>query len=190
MPKEYIIYSDESVLRGRYFSNFYGGALIASDRIDLLRERISEAKRKLNLNNEVKWQRVTEPYLNKYIELMDIFFDSVEAGDIKVRIMFSQNMYAAKNLTQEQIKQGYFILYYQFIKHAFGFLHHPVGQEQTRIRLLLDQLPDTQKKPKDSGATFAAFHAILSSVLPSCSSKGRTSAKFLPTSTPFCNAWI
>ena len=77
---------------------------------------------------------------------MDVFFDLVAAGDVKVRIMFSQNMYAARNLTDEQKVQGFFILYYQFIKHAFGFLHHPIGREPTRIRLLLDQLPDTKEK--------------------------------------------
>lgn len=60
MAKEYIIYCDESVSKGRFFSNFYGGVLIASDRIDAVRDHIGAAKQRLNLGREVKWQKVGE----------------------------------------------------------------------------------------------------------------------------------
>ena len=36
--REYIIYADESAANGRYFSNFYGGALVRSSDIDDVRK--------------------------------------------------------------------------------------------------------------------------------------------------------
>ena len=146
MSKEYIIYYDESVAKGAHFSNFYGGALIASTDIDLVREKIKAAKAALNLKGEVKWQKITEPYKEKYLALIDMFFDLIAANKVKIRIMFTQNMYAARSLTEFHKEEEYFILYYQFIKHAFGLMYHPPASSPTRIRLLLDQLPDTKEK--------------------------------------------
>lgn len=51
---------------------------------------------------------------------MIIFFEFVKANKIKVRIMFRQNAQVPQNLTREHEENEYFLLYYQFIKHAFG----------------------------------------------------------------------
>jgi Protein of unknown function (DUF3800) len=146
MAKDYVIYCDESIARGVHFSNFYGGALITSDDIDFVRQTIAVAKAGLNLHGEVKWQKITEAYKEKYISLMDVFFVLIAAGKVKVRIMFTQNMYEARDLTPLHHENDFFLLYYQFLKHAFGFLHHPPASTPTRLRLLLDQLPDTKEK--------------------------------------------
>ncbi|WP_294196852.1 DUF3800 domain-containing protein [uncultured Sphingomonas sp.] len=142
---EYLIYSDESVSKGDYFSNFYGGALVTSRDDATVRRVLAEKKAALNLGGEVKWQKITEAYEGKYIELMDAFFDLIESNKVKVRIMFTQNMFRRRGLTADQRDQQYFILYYQFIKHAFG-LRHRTNDEPARLRLLLDQLPDTREK--------------------------------------------
>jgi hypothetical protein len=70
MAAEYIIYCDESEEKGRYFSNFYGGALILSENLEAINRTLNKKKVDLNLKNEVKWTRVTENYERKYINLL------------------------------------------------------------------------------------------------------------------------
>lgn len=94
----------------------------------------------------MKWQRVTEQYLPKYVALMDAFFDLVAAGLVKVRIMFTQNANQPVNLTAEQLADEYFILYYYFFRHAFGLSHcNPTGKP-VYVRAYFDELPDTLPK--------------------------------------------
>ena len=148
-PREYVIYCDESVSKGAHFSNFYGGALVSSDHIDTVRASIAARKASLNLHGEVKWSKITENYKQKYIDLVDHFFDLIESGLVKIRIMFTQNMIEARNLTPEQVESTYFILYYQFIKHAFGFMDYPPADEGDRLidlRVYLDLIPDSDEK--------------------------------------------
>src|SRR5579862_8544116 len=88
---------------------------------------------------------------------MDLFFDFVDEDIVKVRIMFTQNLYIPRNLTDEHKEHEYFILYYQFIKHAFGLIYSGERNDPTRVRLLLDQMPNTQEK-------CARFRGFLSSL--------------------------
>ncbi|WP_245183657.1 hypothetical protein [Lentibacillus salicampi] len=102
---QYIIYCDESEKRGKYFSNFYGGALVRSNDFHIVRGALELKKEELNLFNEVKWQKVTEKYLDKYKLLMDEFFYHVKQDKVKVRIMFTHNRYETKNLSHYQQQQ-------------------------------------------------------------------------------------
>ncbi len=160
MSYELIIYCDESIKKGKYFSNFYGGVLVSSLHQNSVNEKLNDKKISLNLKNEVKWQRVTQNYLDKYIELMDSFFDLVKDNKIKLRIMFTQNARIQKELDDYQKEHEYFLLYYQFIKHAFGLYYckKPKGQEKVAVRLHFDRLPDTKEK----NAHFKSFISNLS----------------------------
>jgi hypothetical protein len=100
----------------------------------------------LNLLGEVKWNKITAPYKEKYIKLLSHFFDLVAGNIIKVRIMFTQNMRVPIGLSVEQKENEYFLLYYQFIKHAFGLPHCDGDGTLIRVRIFLDQLPDTKEK--------------------------------------------
>ena len=71
---EYTIYCDESTDQGLYCSNFYGGALVRSLDLEHVLRSLEYKKKDLNLLGEVKWQKVTYNYLEKYILLMDEFF--------------------------------------------------------------------------------------------------------------------
>lgn len=146
MSKEYIIYCDESIDKGRFFSHFYGGALVRSQDLREVQKVLIAKKNDLNLHNEVKWSKVTYQYLDKYIDLMEAFFDFIEADIVKIRVMFTQNCNIPNNLSTEQDHNEYFLLYYQFIKHAFGLQHSNSEQERIRVRLYLDDLPDTREK--------------------------------------------
>lgn len=154
---ELIIYTDESEKDGRFFANFYGGALVRSADVDRVRDELKEAATGLGLTAEIKWQKVSSGYLEKYKALMTVFFRMVAADLVKVRIMFTQKAYVPKGLTPEQRENEFFLLYYQFLKHAFGLPHCNETGDPVRLRIYLDQLPDTKEKV----ARFKGFVAAL-----------------------------
>ena len=139
---EYIIYCDESVGKGKYYSNFFGGALVKNTDYDQIRQALDAMKTVLNISGEMKWIKVTSSYLTKYIEIMDAFFSFVKDKKIKVRIMFQRNDQMPSHLGQEQIENRYYLLYYQFVKHAFGLIHHkPEEDAPVYLRLYFDTIP-------------------------------------------------
>lgn len=144
MPdREYILFCDESDRKGDFYSNFYGGLLIGASQYRSATKRLNAKKVALNLLGEVKWKKVTEPYLDKYQQLVNAFFDEIQAGTVKVRIMFSQNARQPTGLTDEQRELSYWMLYYQFVKHAFGFDSMPTTADGAHLRLYFDKFPDT-----------------------------------------------
>ena len=148
MKKQYLIYSDESYKRGNYYSNFYGGALVDYTKLQKINNILNNKKLELNFYGEVKWSKVSATYLPKYIELINLFFKLIKNGDIKIRIMFRQNAYVFEKLEKEKYENEYFLLYYQFIKHAFGisYCNENPDDDEIYFKLYLDQLPDTTEK--------------------------------------------
>jgi hypothetical protein len=142
----YVIYCDESEDKGRYFSNFYGGALLReSDRLAVEAE-LNAVKLAHNLKGEVKWTKISEYNEAAYIALMDKVFEFMAAGLLKVRIMFTQNINQVQHLEYED-GAAYFKLYYQFIKHAFGLEYcNPERANDVSCAVLLDDAPDTAEK--------------------------------------------
>lgn len=140
--KEYFIWCDESDSKGRYYSNFYGGVLVSSLHLKEVHSRLLAACNELHLKDEIKWHKVSSHYLAKYQSIMDVLFELVKENKIKIRIMFRQNAHKATNLTQRHKEEEFFILYYQFIKHAFG-LAYTENREETFVRMYFDYLPDT-----------------------------------------------
>ena len=139
---EFIIYCDESVGKGSYYSNFFGGALIQSDKFETISHALETKKQQLNLSGEMKWVKVTSAYLGKYMEMMDTFFSFVKEKNVKVRIMFQRNDQTPSNLKKEQVDKRYYVLYYQFVKHAFGLIHHErVLKDSIYLRLYFDAIP-------------------------------------------------
>jgi hypothetical protein len=53
-----------------------------------------------------------------------------------------------RSLTDHQIEDEYFLLYYQFIKHAFGLQSFTSTLKSVRLRLYFDQFPDTRDTAK------------------------------------------
>lgn len=139
---EYIVYCDESSDRGKLYVDFYGGSLIRADKLPEIEAALNAKKYELHLRGEIKWTKVTEPYLAKYQEMMHLFFDYVRSGDIHVRIMFR------RKTNQRTIGDGiskddrYFKLYYQFLKHSFGFRVPASYTGEYYVHFLLDELPD------------------------------------------------
>lgn len=146
MARELIIYCDESDSAGKHFSNFYGGALVESVHLSEVEQRLLAKKTELNLGAEVKWQRITENYAEKYISFLNEVFLIMKEGKLKMRVMFTQNYFAAVGLSKEQREQTFFLLYYQFVKHAFGLRYAGKPESTTNVRIYFDKLPDTNEK--------------------------------------------
>lgn len=139
---EYIIYSDESVSKGELFSDFFGGALVTSCNFNEVNAALEAKKLELNLTGEIKWTKVSVAYLEKYKQMMDLFFSFVKQNKVKLRIMFQESGHSYAPLHQDQIANRYHLLYYQFIKHAFGLRCHdaPAG-EAVYLKLYFDKMP-------------------------------------------------
>lgn len=145
--RNYIIYSDESDRSGRIFSNFFGGVLLKSSDREIISNVLNGKRFDLNLDGELKWSKVSEAYLEKYIEFMEIYFSFVRTGRLKVRIMFTQNAYRPAGLSREQKDSEYFFLYYQFFKHAFGIRYcNPNSIDRVYFSIFPDQIPDSREK--------------------------------------------
>ena len=74
------------------------GALINLSDVNLIEKVLNSKKEELNLNGEIKWTKVTDNYLDKYIEMINLFFELIKDGKIKVRIMFAQNAFVSNFL--------------------------------------------------------------------------------------------
>jgi hypothetical protein len=144
---EYILYCDESGGEGLRYSDFFGGCIINSADLHTVEDALNRRKAALNLHGEIKWTKVTAQYLEKYITMVDMFFDFIKDGKIKVRIMFRQNENKPPDgRDRHTYDDKYFRLYYQFLKDAFGLKHIPADNGDVYLRIYLDQLPDTKAK--------------------------------------------
>lgn len=138
---EYILYMDESSKGGPFYGNFYGGALVRSIHLDQVIALLENKKRSLNMFKEVKWQRVTPNYLNKYIDLVDTFFYLISSDLVKLRVFFTHNYVQPIGLTTEQKDNEFTLLYYQFLKHSFGLQYSNNSGEPVSLKLYFDILP-------------------------------------------------
>lgn len=77
---------------------------------------------------------------------MGVFFDLVSENKIKIRIMFTSNKNKVARLSSDHKRNEYFLLYYQFFKHAFGLSFCNRSGDITRLRINFDYLPDTTEK--------------------------------------------
>lgn len=147
MPdRRFIIYCDESTAKGKFYSNFYGGALIAAEDRQRIEDALSTRKLDLHLGAELKWTKITESYKDKYIAFIDTFFDFIESSNIKIRIMFTHNINSPVGLDDEQMDNEYWLLYYQLVKHAFGLIYCGNEDGDTTVSLYLDDVPDKQER--------------------------------------------
>ena len=141
---EFVLLCDESAEKGRKYGDFFGGCIVNGKDIHTITEALNQEKNNLHFFGELKWTKVTMPYLEKYMSMMDLIFSFVREGKIKVRIMF-RNMKNEPNMRYSS-EEKYFKLYYQFIKHAFGLKTIPIEHEPVYLRIYLDQLPDNKEK--------------------------------------------
>ena len=154
MALEYVIYADESLQSGEYYSNFYGGALVRSTDLETVIRRLEAAKAAAGLEREVKWSRTSMQWLPRYTSFVDAVFDTTREGLLKLRVMFTSNADVPTGLTAHHRENRYHLLYYQFIKHAFGLQFAPPAG----VRIHLDAMPTK----REASAGFKRYLSELS----------------------------
>ncbi len=145
----YYIWCDESDKEGEYYSNFFGGILIESKNLKRVMDKMEKTIKELDITEEIKWQKVNQHFYEKYIKLVDFIFELLEENLIKIRIFFRHNQYVPKYLTREQMRKEYSLLYYQFIKHAFGFRYSNNSNLPVSLHIALDELPINESEKKE-----------------------------------------
>lgn len=148
--REYILFCDESDKKGEFFSNFYGGVIVGSGDYQSIVSGLSDRADAAGLHSEIKWSKVGPLEVERYQILLTSFFDAMQSGILRMRIMFRQNSHVPENLSPEHRKNEYFLLYYQFLKHGFGIRHMPDhSPEGVDFRLYLDKLPNQNRESKE-----------------------------------------
>lgn len=82
------LWVDESDKHGSFYSNFYGGILILSSHYNHVIDTLNQAITDLRIDEEIKWQKVNEYWLERYTALVDVIFKLMVEGYIKIRIFF------------------------------------------------------------------------------------------------------
>lgn len=145
----YYIWCDESDNEGAFYSNFYGGILIRSIDLPKVMKRLKDKVTDLHLEKEeVKWQKVNKHMFSPYMELVNLIFDLLDEDLIKIRIFFRHNKYVPKYLNRQQMNEEYSLLYYQFLKHAFGFEYSNPTDRIVDLNVALDEMPIDQVEKK------------------------------------------
>lgn len=135
------IWLDESDKKGDYYSNFYGGIIINSKDYEEINSSLMILLSKLEIKEEIKWQKVNLHNFERYKSVVDFIFDLLKNDKAKIRIFFRNNQYVAPVLTSEQKEQEFTILYYEFIKHGFGLQYCDYPMKDRHVRLFLDDIP-------------------------------------------------
>lgn len=149
----YYIWCDESDSEGAFYSNFYGGILIRSMDLHYVLNRLRARIQELGIDREeIKWQKVNRMMFAPYKSLVDTVFDLLEEDKMKIRIFFRHNQYVPKYLDRRQMNEEYSLLYYQFLKHAFGFIYSNPTDRIIDLNFALDEMPiDELEKKKFKG---------------------------------------
>ena len=165
MAREYIIYCDESDDKGEFYSNFYGGALLLANDREAIENVLTEAKGPLARDSEFKWTYIGPHNEQLYIAFMEAFFGLIADSYLKVRIMFTQNINQTKGLVEYSVDSEFFILYYHFLKLAFGLRYCNLDRaEDVNVTVYLDDVPDSDEKFENfkdylsSLSAFPVFH--------------------------------
>ncbi len=140
------IWCDESVKKGKHYSNFYGGIIINSKDYFVVDEILRNNFEKYNINSEMKWEKINQHHLENYIEMVNLIFSLIKSGKVKIRIMFTKNDKTNTSLLNKYQKDhSYHLLYYQFIKRSFG-LQYLKNNKFNYLEFFLDILPERKDK--------------------------------------------
>ena len=66
------LWVDESDKHGSFYSNFYGGILIHSCHYNHVVDVLTQTICDLHIDEEIKWQKVNEYWLERYTSLVDV----------------------------------------------------------------------------------------------------------------------
>lgn len=152
----YEIYADEAWTHGgappnRYFC-FYGGIFGLSSDLDRLDGELRKILRAHNARGEVKWSNLTTKTERLFRELVECLGRYIESGAVRYRQMFCDRSCVRESVPGEaEVSEldVQFKLFYQFLKHAFGFKHLPATSVDQKHEILIRLDTHSSQRHKD-----------------------------------------
>ena len=150
--KQYQILADEGwthneTPQNRYH-HFFVSLFAPSDTISLLEQKLKECNNNFiySHKNEIKWSKLNARLFKDYKNLIDTFFDFwQEHEELKYRQLFMDRKYEYTN--EDNPKEKLFKIYYQFLKHSFGFdSDYFKALDVDSLLFKLDDYPDKKRK--------------------------------------------
>lgn len=141
MP-DYIIIADESVKTGKNYCDYFGGCMLRSKDHDLFTRKLSAKKKELGLRHELHWKHIGLDDADRAKDVLRVFFEGVEQGNIRLRIMFRKNtdVPSTPKYSKWNHSKRFFVAYYLFLTVAFG-LNAPDAEDANAVlQLYLDEL--------------------------------------------------
>lgn len=140
----YIIVCDESTKDGLFYSYFLGGAIVKEQDYEYINEELYRLKHMLVLK-ELKRTYIDASNADKYIKVLNLFFNFVCEGKIKVRVMFCNNNYLHHNHEKKEAAT-FNKFYYFFLRYSFALNYSP---SDINLRIMFDELPDKKSVNDD-----------------------------------------
>ncbi len=137
--EKYIIICDESTKHGKLYSYFLGGAMILERDYQEINDELYRLKHLLVLK-ELKRNYIDITNADKYIKVLQLFFDYIKKGKVKVRVFFSDNKLLSKRI-KEKGDLTFNKFYYFLLKFGFNIKSSPTNID---LRIMFDMLPDKE----------------------------------------------
>ena len=118
----------------------------AEDR-EMIVAALDDLARQLGIPGEIKWRKVRPFNADRVQRVMDLFFDIIETGRAKLRVMWLPHALNAVPTDEYHVDHGYYILYYFFVIGSFALANHDEGDE-VLIEFYPDTLPDEPIKKR------------------------------------------
>ena len=120
----YIIYADEAWTQShplyRYHC-FFGGILSSKDEFERLDLEVRNLKKEFNYKREIKWSNISIKNIDFYEKLLVLIEQFIcECDETKYRQMFMDRAFRYNGKSVSEL-DSQFKIYYQFLKHCFGF---------------------------------------------------------------------
>lgn len=120
----YVIYADEAWTQSQplyRYHCFFGGILSSKDEFEIFEHKVKELKKEFNYKKEIKWSNISIQHIDFYEKLLVLVEDFICAShNTKYRQMFMDRSYRYNGETASEL-DAQFKIYYQFLKHCFGF---------------------------------------------------------------------
>jgi len=157
----YEIWADEAWTHGgelnRYWC-FFGGVMGPQPDVERLETELSKVKAAYGLKGEVKWSNVGGRNLKAYRAFVDCFIHLLQNTDLRFRQVFLDRSFVRVNeLGVVEAKEDLdlqFLIYYQFLKHAFGLRHLPPAPPGDTNRILARLDDHSSQKHKTALESF------------------------------------
>ena len=117
--QKWACYADESSITIDKYS-VVSGVVVRSDRLQIILNKISNIRKKHNMNAELKWSKVSNQKYAAYQDLVDLFFEMSALGYAFFHAtIFDNHKWDHREYNENDPDIGLSKLYYQMLLHQF-----------------------------------------------------------------------